>query len=571
MRQFSPVFTPTMIAVLMLLQAPSGFAQTATTIPQTTVQVAPQSLTQQMDQLAASYYKANEPGATVIVTKEGKTIFRKAYGMSDMQAKRVMQPNDVMRLGSITKQFTAVAILMLVDEGKLALTDTVQSVFPDYPDTGKKITIEHLLTHTSGIPSYTSKPGFSAMMDKDISVSDMVASFKNDALEFEPGSAYNYSNSGYFLLGAIIEKISGDTYAKFVEKRLFLPLGMTHTAYEGYERGQHSQAAGHASKADGFVASKVISMSLPYAAGSLRSSVDDLAKWDAAISAGKLLKPATWKRAFSDYVMSNGHGARYGYGWSLGQLEGSPMIAHGGGINGFSTYALRLPNEKVYVAVLTNSDSGIARPDALASRLAASAIGKAIPEFTAIKLDEKALDQFVGVYKIDEKNRRNFVRDGDKLIMTRTNGPRTVLQAYAPNAFFVDRHSLLRVEFVKNTQGEVVDAIVHQNGSSVSHPKTAEPLPAAPVTVKISHQVFDRYVGQYQIRPNFILSVSRDGDRYLTQATGQGSVEIAALSETTFLAASVPAQLRFDSDAEGKVTQVVLMQGGREIPAKRLP
>ncbi|MBI3712897.1 MAG: serine hydrolase [Burkholderiales bacterium] len=571
MRQFSPVFTPTVIAVLMLLQAPSSFAQTATQTPQTKVQVAPQSLTQQMDQLAASYYKANEPGATVIVTKEGKTIFRKAYGMSDMQAKRVMQPDDVMRLGSITKQFTAVAILMLVDEGKLALSDTVQSVFPDYPDTGKKITIEHLLTHTSGIPNFTSKPSFFAIMDKDISVSDMVASFKNDALEFEPGSAYNYSNSGYFLLGAIIEKISGDTYAKFVEKCLFLPLGMTHTAYEGYERTQYTQAAGHMSNADGFVASKVISMSVPYAAGSLRSSVDDLAKWDAAISAGKLLKPATWKRAFSDYVMSNGQTAHYGYGWSLGQLEASPVIAHGGGINGFSTYALRLPNEKVYVAVLTNSDSGIARPEVLASRLAASAIGKTIPEFTAIKLDEKALDQFAGVYKIDEKNRRSFVRDGDKLIMTRTDGPRTVLQAYAPNAFFIDRQSLLRVEFVRNAQGEVLDAIVHQNGTSVSHPRTTEALPVAPVTVKIAHQVFDRYVGKYQIAPNFILSVSRDGDRYLTQATGQDSVEITALSETTFLAASVPAQLRFDSDAEGKVMQVVLMQGGREVPAKRLP
>lgn len=562
MRQFSSVY----LAVLMLAQSPLVLAQAA---PAQT-QVASQSLAQQMDQLAASYYKNNEPGATVIVTKDGKTVFRKAYGMSDMQAKRAMQPNDVMRLGSITKQFTAVSILLLVDEGKLALSDTVQSVFPDYPETGKKITIEHLLTHTSGIPSYTSKPGFFSMMDKDISVADMVASFKNDALEFEPGARYNYSNSGYFLLGAIIEKISGESYAKFVEKRLFQPLEMTATAYEGFERSKQTQAAGHAANAGGFVASKVISMSLPYAAGSLRSSVDDLAKWDAAISAGKLLKPATWQRAFSDYVMSNGQGAHYGFGWSLGQLEGSPMIAHGGGINGFSTYALRLPNEKVYVAVLTNSDSGIARPEVLASRLAASAIGKTIPEFTAVKLEDKALDQFSGVYKIDEKNRRNFVREGDKLIMTRTNGPRTVLQAYAPNAFFIDRHSLLRVEFVKSAQGEVVDAIVHQNGTTTHHPRTTEALPAAPVIVKIPHEVFDRYVGKYQLAPNFILSISREGDRYLTQATGQGVVPIEALSTSTFIAASIPAQLRFESDAEGKVTQLVLLQGGREMPAKRL-
>ncbi len=567
MRQLNPVY----IAVLMLLQSLSSYAQTAPLIAQSKQEIAPQNLAQQMDQMAASYYNNTEPGATVIVSKGGQTLFRKAYGMADMHAKRAMRPEDVMRLGSITKQFTAVSILMLVDEGKLALSDTVQSVFSDYPESGKKITIEHLLTHTSGIPSYTSKPGFSAMVAKDVSVAEMVASFKNDALEFEPGSRYQYSNSGYFLLGAIIEKISGESYAKFIEKRLFLPLGMKQTAYEGYERSEQTQAVGHTANATGFEASKAISMSLPYAAGSLRSTVDDLVKWDAAISAGMLLKPATWKRAFSDYVMSNGQGAHYGYGWSLGQLEGSPMIAHGGGINGFSTFALRLPNEKIYVAVLTNSDSGIARPEVLASRLAASAIGKTIPEFSPLKLDEKVLDQFVGVYKIDGDNRRMFVREGDKLIMTRTNGPRTVLQAYAPNAFFVDRQSLLRVEFKRNEKGEVSDALVHQNGSSISHPRTTEALPAAPVTVKISNELFDRYVGKYQIAPNFILELSRDGDRFLTQATGQASVEIVALSETTFLAASIPAQLRFDRDLEGKVTQVVLLQGGREVPAKRIP
>jgi hypothetical protein len=298
--------------------------------------------------------------------------------------------------------------------------------------------------------------------------------------------------------------------------------------------------------------------------------VDDLAKWDAAVSAGKLLKAEHWKRAFTSYKLKNGEATNYGYGWGVGQFEGQPMLSHGGGIPGFSTFALSLPKEHVYVAVLNNADGGLPQPEMVASRLAASAIGKPIPEFKAVSLDEKTLDRYTGVYRIDDKNRRYVVREGDKLVMTRSNGARTVMQAYSSNGFFKDNNSLLRVDFLQNSKGEVSELIVYQNGNSVTHAKLNEALPEAPKAFAMSTEQFSVFEGDYQIRTNFVLNVRREGNRYLTQATGQGPVDITPINADTFNAPDVGGQLKFEKDSEGKVTQLVLTQGGRSIPAKKV-
>jgi CubicO group peptidase (beta-lactamase class C family) len=560
--------TPIALATLLLLQSPASYAQDAAKMNQSAGSKA--TITQQLEQIGQGYYKADQPGATVIVVKDGKVLLRKAYGLANLSKKETLQADHVMRLGSITKQFTAVAILQLIEAGKMALNDPVTKFFPDYPETGKTVTIEHLLTHTSGIPSYTGKPGFVASANKDISVSGMVDSFKNDALEFEPGSTFRYNNSGYFLLGAIIEKVSGETYANYVAKHIFTPLGMNNTAHEGHERSQQARAQGYSQRTGSFEPSMKISMTQPYAAGSLTSTVDDLTKWDAAISAGKLLKADSWNRAFTSYKLKNGQDTNYAYGWGVGQLEGQPMISHGGGIPGFSTFALRLPQDKVFVAVLNNADGGLPQPEMIATRLAAAAIGKPIPEFKAISVDEKTLDQYVGMYRIDDKNRRIIVREGTKLVMTRTDGPRTEMQAYAQNGFFRDNNSLLRVEFNRNAKGEVSEVVVHQSGNAVVHPKLNEALPEAPKAFAVSDEQFAAFAGDYQIQPNFVLNVRREGNRYVTQATGQGPVSITPISADTFAAPDVGGQLKFEKDADGKVTQLILTQGGRNTPAKKI-
>ncbi|HEX8613258.1 MAG TPA: serine hydrolase domain-containing protein [Telluria sp.] len=450
-------------ATLVALHAPAAFAQDAAKVVHPASE---QALGERIDAAIAPYYKADAPGATVIVTQDGKTVLRKAYGMADVSKRIALTPDTAMRLGSITKQFTAVGILMLLDEGKLALDDDITKFLPDYPTRGKRITIEHLLTHTSGIVSFTSKAAFSLTDGRDKSVTQMIDTFKDDALEFEPGTRWAYNNSGYFLLGAVIEKVSGQTYATFLEERIFKPLDMRHTAYEGHERNPGPRAVGYSKGWLGVTAAKSISMTQPYAAGALVSTVDDLARWDAAISAGKLLKPASWQKAHASAVLADGKPTNYGYGWQVGKLRGVPMVAHDGGINGFSTSALRLPQQKVYVAVLSNTDAPKVQPDMVASKAAAIAIGNPFPDFKPVTVENALLDAYAGTYRIDANATRSFKRDGGKLVMQRTKRDPVALISFS-NEEFVIPNSLTTFKFARNAKGEVDQVIVSSQGSEM--------------------------------------------------------------------------------------------------------
>jgi CubicO group peptidase (beta-lactamase class C family) len=555
-----PKLSAVCVAVLVLLGTPVAHAVDAPVAAE-----AAQPLAARIDAAIAPYYKAGEPGATVIVVKDGQTVLRKGYGIADTAGMKPMSADMAMRLGSITKQFTAVAILMLAEEGKLALTDEITRFLPDYPTRGKRITVEHLLTHTSGIVSYTSRPEYPLTMSRDLTVTQMIDSFKNDPLEFEPGTAYRYNNSGYFLLGAIIEKVSGQPYAKYLEQRIFVPLGMENTAYEGFERGKAPRAAGHAPGEKGFGPSAALSMTQPYAAGSLVSTVDDLARWDAAIAQGKLLTPASWRRAFTPYALADGKSTGYGYGWEVRRLQGAQVVGHGGGINGFATYALRLPEEKVFVAVLSNAEDGVANPAVVANRAAALAIGRPFPDFKEVVLDAATLERYTGVYQVDQAVTRTFRRDGDTLVMQRSGRPSVRLKAFSPTGFFVPG-GLEYFEFSSDGQGRVDSVTLHQDGERYKQARIAD-TPAARVAAKIANASFDTRVGRYQLAPNFVLALSRDGDRYYAQATGQPRLEIFPHSETVFFARDIEAEVRFDG---ADSSYLVLHQNGQQIKARRL-
>jgi len=544
-------------AVLLLCQPQAVFARDAASATRLDVDLA-----SRIDASIAPYFKADAPGATVIVVKDGKTVLRKAYGMADTSKGVKMTPEMALRLGSITKQFTSTAILMLADEGKLALDDDITRHLPDYPTRGKKITIEHLLTHTSGIVSYTSKPEYGAKMAQDLSVAQMIDTFKNDPLDFEPGSQYRYNNSGYFLLGAIIEKISGQSYASFLEGRIFKPLGMRDTYYEGFGNSRAPVAAGHTRAATGFGAAKPLSMSQPYAAGSLVSTVDDLARWDAAVSSGKLLTPASWQRAFTSYRLTDGKPTNYGYGWDVARVQGETAMGHGGGINGFTTHAMRFPDQKVYVAVLTNSDAGPANPGLVARKAAGIAIGKPYREFTEVALEAGALDAVTGTYEVEQGVQRVFRRSGDGLVMQRSGRPPVPVKAASKDEFFIPG-GLDWFAFQRDAGGKVTGVMVHQDGNALLNPRSGD-APAARKAVRIASASFDTKAGRYELRPGFVMELTRDGDRYFAQATGQGKLEIFPMSETVFFSDQADAEISFEGEG------FVLKQGGRNTPARRL-
>jgi D-alanyl-D-alanine carboxypeptidase len=304
---------------------------------------------------------------------------------------------------------------------------------------------------------------------------------------------------------------------------------------------------------------------VPYAAGALVSTVDDLARWDAAIVDGKLLKPASWKQAFTSYKLADGKETNYGYGWGVGKVRGTPMISHGGGINGFSTFALRVPEHKLYVALLSNVDGGMAPPGMVATKAAAVAIGKPFPEYKAIALDAAAMDAYVGVYKIDDKTTRTVRREKDQLIMQRTGRPPVQLQAFAKDSFFF-KDSLSYFTFSRNAKGDVTEIVLQdEDGDGQKHaaPRVGDVVERKLVTLPA--EKLDAVAGRYELRPGFVLELSRDGDKFFGQATGQPKLQLFPESDSLFYVKEIDGQIRIDSPE-----QLTLLQGGRTMPAKRL-
>ena len=312
---------------------------------------------QAIDAFFATYHDAGLFNGSVLVAENGKVIVRKGYGSADFEWQIPNTPDTKFRLGSITKQFTATLILQLVNERKLTTEAKLADVLPYYrKDTGARITIEHLLTHTSGIPSYTGLPNFMTEISRDpYEVRAFVEKYCSGDLEFEPGSTFRYNNSGYFILGAIVEQITGKSYERALKERVFDPLGMTASGYDTTRTLLPKRARGYTQRLAGVVNADYLDMSLPYAAGSLYSTVDDLYLWDQAMYTDKVVPPALKEQMFTPRL------SNYGYGWTIRKRPVGPgktertVVGHGGGINGFSTLITRVTEDRHLVVMLSNS------------------------------------------------------------------------------------------------------------------------------------------------------------------------------------------------------------------------
>ena len=407
---------------------------------------------------------------TALVARDGKILFSKGYGLANAEFDIPNTPQTKFRLGSITKQFTAAAILLLQERGKLNVQDPICKYVTDCPKTWEPVTIHHLLTHTSGIPSYTevkTPDDFRKMSISPVTVTGFVDSFKPKPLEFTVGEKFKYNNSGYFALGYIIEKVVSQSYEAFLQENIFAPLKLTNTGYDTHGRILKMRATGY-TKRDGVkMNSDYIDMTVPYAAGSLYSTTEDLFAWNEALFADKLLTPK------SREMMMTAFKDKYAYGVGVDTRFKRQVVSHGGGIFGFSTYLLRFPAEKVTVAVLRNADYGTPGPGRIAYDLA------------AILLGEK--------YEI----------------------------------------------------------------------------PQAQVAVKVDPKLYDAYAGQYELDPNLIITITKEGDRLMLQLAGQRKLELFPSSETKFFIKEVDAQTTFIKDAQGQVTHLIFHQGG-DRPAKRI-
>jgi CubicO group peptidase (beta-lactamase class C family) len=372
-----------------------------------------------MDTMAASLAAQDRFSGTILVAKDGQPIYRRAFGQANREWGVANTPDTEFRLGSITKQFTAAAILQLAEQGKLSLDDPISKYYAAAPPAWAPITIKHLLTHSSGIPSYTALPGFfsGAMSRTDMKPEEIVALTKDKPLEFTPGARFNYDNTGYVLLGVVIEKVSGQSYAKYLQDHIFGPLGLKHTGYDVSEEILPKRAAGYDKRAGKVTNAPYLAMSLPYAAGSLYSTVDDLLAWDVALRGGKVISPASVTAMFTDY------GFKYGYGQFLETREGKRYWQHAGGINGFTTMLARYPDQGLTLVVLTNLTTS--DPGHVADTLAdvyfhpEHAAGPAGPPTAA------ELGSYVGRYKYTDALTLDVTREGTRLFAQSTGAAKT--------------------------------------------------------------------------------------------------------------------------------------------------
>jgi len=529
-----------------------------------------EALAGKIDAVMSEVYKPGQPGAAIIVQKNGQTVFRKGYGMADLELGVPVEPDMVFRLGSITKQFTAVSILMLAQEGKLGLQDEITKFLPDYPTQGRKITVEHLLTHTSGIQSYTDLAEWLPLWRKDFTVKELIDLFKDKPMQFEPGERWVYNNSGYILLGAVIEKVSGESYEQFVDGRIFKPLGMKSSYYGSTERVIPRRVPGYQMGKGGFVNAPYLSMTQPYAAGSLLSTIDDLAVWNDAVFSGKLVKKEWLDKAFTPYKLKNGESSGYGYGWFPADFGGHHSIEHGGGINGFTSYEMTFPEDRIFLAILTNSAVEGRGPEPRAVKIAWLTLGLPEPERKAVGLAAKDLDPLAGVYVGERKQEFYISRDGNKLFAQRQGGAKNELLAASAGEFFTGDNPA-RILAVKDAAGNVTKLRIESRiGPAQVYIKTARPIPPPRKEAAVDPKVFDRLTGDYELAPDFLITILRRGDKLISQATGQPEIELFPESETRFFLKVVDAQVDFVIDAAGRVTGLVLHQGGQDLPAKKI-
>ena len=426
-----------------------------------------------IDRIFREAYPQTGPGAAVLVIQDGKPVLRKGYGMAEIELGVPIRPDMVFRVGSVTKQFTAACILKLVEQGRLSLSDDLRKYLPDYPYPAgvRRVTIEQLLTHTSGIKNYTEVPSrYPKQPKEDWTLSRLIEAFRNEPFDFEPGTSWHYDNSGYILLGAVLEAVTGKPYAEVVSSWIFEPLGMKDTRYGNDAPIIPRRVSGYQTGPDGIVNAYYVSMTQPYAAGGIVSTVDDLAKWQAALDTDKILSAESRRRMWTPVTLPDGTLTRYGFGWGIWSWQGHSVVEHGGRINGFSTANLRLPDDHLYVAVLSNC-LGCAEPRALAFRAATILLGRPLDDQPAVALSDDVLSQYVGTYKGADGEDCVVTREGDHLIVAA--GPPVEAFASGRDAFFA-RSAVQTFRFVRDAAGKVtaleidlgmapVDRMVRQN------------------------------------------------------------------------------------------------------------
>lgn len=399
------------------------------------------------DKMIDSHFKPTEPGGTVLVAQRGKILYQRGFGMANLELNVEMLPDMLFEIGSQTKQFTAISILQLMEQGKLVITDPITKYIDSCPSSWQQVTIENLMTHSSGI----SDVGNVRMGATTESIIDAA---KKQTLAFKPGTKAFYANIEFVLLGVIVEKVSGKSIGTYFKDHMLAPLNMKNTYCNNNDVIIPNRTPAYLKRSVGFTNTPM--SNIVGGAGGLISNTHDILLWYEALAAGKLVKKETLAQAWKPFVLADGKPSQFGYGWGAGgAVQGSPVVEHGGMAGGYCTSALYMPAEQVFVAVFLNQRG---YPDPFTQNIAAVFIGKPYPMDT-ISLSVGELQEYTGSYEVNDGSKRKILLNNGRPYCETSDGRSKLLMLpYAKDKFILDG-TFWMFTFQRNDAGKVVAVI----------------------------------------------------------------------------------------------------------------
>jgi CubicO group peptidase (beta-lactamase class C family) len=498
-----------------------------------------------------------------LVAHDGKVILSEGYGYADRVFGDPNTPETKFFIGSITKQFTAAAILLLAQDEDLALSDPIEDYLGDYPQpAASEITIHHLLNHTSGIPDYTDDPYVVLTRTSGILPSDLMALFMHEPLEFEPGTQFSYSNSSYIVLGAIIEEASGQSYEAYLHHRILKPLGMLSSGYARREMGLPQRAEGYTiDEYQNLIDALPVSMSILHTAGALYSTTNDMLLWDQALYTDTILESEWVDKMMTPYL------GGYGYGWFIDSLYGLYHTYHGGFLDGFNTTFERWPNQSLCVVVFSNEDEAPVKKIAHGLAAIAFQLPYDMPHRKkAIHLSDDQMKGIDGLYRTAGEPFR-YVNIDSATVYTWVEGqPRRRLQSAAVDSFFAADDNSVLFTFQRGDRGEVTGLIITDEGSNYYLPKLSADEARVELLKKqavyLAPEQLDMFEGRYVLEwpevsseGEFVLQVWRDENQLMVLSpNAEGPVPLYPSSTNVFFHKVADFQLTFIADDDGKVT-----------------
>jgi CubicO group peptidase (beta-lactamase class C family) len=518
----------------------------------------------QFDRVVQPYVANKQFMGSVLVARGPAVVFARGYGSANLEWSIPNDATTKFRLGSLTKQFTAASILLLEERGKLNVEDRVTKYLPDAPAAWGPITIRHLLTHTSGLPNFTAFADYRSLASLPTTPDALVARFRDKPLDFQPGEKFSYSNSGYALLGYLIEKVTGGSYEAFLLQNIFAPLGMKDSGYDSNTAIIPRRASGYVPGAPAPLNAGFVHMTIPFAAGALYSTTEDLLRWEQGLFGGKVLSPESLRKMTTPFKND------YAFGVSVRTTAQRTVVEHNGGIDGFNTYLAYYPDSKTTVVVLGNLNGPA--PDQIGPKLGAAAHGDAIQSTARkeITLPAATLARYVGTYELVAGVTLMITVDGGQMMGQLTGQGKLALFPESETFFFLKVVDA-QVEFFKDDAGTVTHLVLHQNGRDQKATRKSATVETHPerVAIAVAPAILIAYPGTYDVQFGFAIVITLEGDQLMLQATGQPKFPLFAETETRFFLRVVDAQVDFTRNGQGPVTGMVLHQGGRDIPGTK--